>query len=98
SDCVCSRLRCLLPRAMCRRRSLFCSAICLILPSMFFCLSLTSRVADLIDLRRETGENWDKEIAQDTAEECGKFGTVQHVHVDRNSRVRSQPRVLCVCG
>jgi len=39
-------------------------------------------------LRRETQPDWDKDIAEDVKEECGKFGSVSHVYVDRNSRVR----------
>ena len=37
---------------------------------------------------RETEPDWDKEIADDVKEECSKFGAVNHVYVDRNSKVR----------
>ena len=35
---------------------------------------------------RETADNWDAEIAEDVGGECGKYGPVEHVHVDRDSR------------
>ena len=38
---------------------------------------------------RETQPDWDKDIAEDVKEECGKFGSVNHVYVDRNSKVRN---------
>eukprot|EP00892_Ulva_mutabilis_P011711 jgi/Ulvmu1/8912/UM005_0003.1 len=34
----------------------------------------------------EEGEDWPEEIAQDTQSECEKYGRVEHVYVDRNSR------------
>lgn len=36
--------------------------------------------------RRETADNWDAEIAEDVGSECQKYGPVEHVFVDRNSR------------
>ena len=36
---------------------------------------------------RETVPDWDKEIAEDVKGECGKFGAVSHIYVDRNSKV-----------
>lgn len=36
--------------------------------------------------RRETAENWDREIAEDVAGECSKYGGVEHVYVDKASR------------
>lgn len=44
-------------------------------------------VSGKASLCRETGAEWDKEIAEDVKEECGKFGAVSHVYVDRNSKV-----------
>ena len=35
---------------------------------------------------RETEENWEAEIADDVGGECSKYGPVQHVYVDKNSR------------
>ena len=35
---------------------------------------------------RETTEDWDKEIGEDVKEECSKFGAVNHIYVDRNSK------------
>lgn len=35
---------------------------------------------------RETGDGWDQEIAEDVGGECGKYGQVLHVFVDRASR------------
>lgn len=37
-------------------------------------------------LCRETADNWDAEIAEDVGSECQKYGPVEHVFVDRNSR------------
>ena len=37
--------------------------------------------------RRETEPEWDKEIGDDVKEECGKYAAVQHIYVDRNSKV-----------
>lgn len=37
---------------------------------------------------RETEPDWDKEIGDDVKEECSKYGSVLHSHVDRNSKVR----------
>ncbi|PSC72790.1 Splicing factor isoform 1 [Micractinium conductrix] len=34
----------------------------------------------------ETGDGWDQEIAEDVGGECGKYGQVLHVFVDRASR------------
>lgn len=34
---------------------------------------------------REEGENWDKEIRIDVKEECGKFGDVLHIEVEKDS-------------
>ena len=36
---------------------------------------------------RETAADWDKEIGDDVKEECSKFGAVNHIYVDRNSKV-----------
>lgn len=43
--------------------------------------------ARLTLLCRETVPEWDKEIAEDVKGECGKFGAVSHIYVDRNSKV-----------
>lgn len=32
------------------------------------------------------GPEWEKEIGQDVKEECGKFGEVLHIYVDKNSK------------
>ncbi|CAK0743154.1 hypothetical protein CVIRNUC_001447 [Coccomyxa viridis] len=34
----------------------------------------------------ETEPNWDEDIARDVKEECSKYGTVNHAHVDKNSK------------
>lgn len=36
---------------------------------------------------RETEPNWDEDIEKDVKEECGKYGAVNHAHVDKNSKV-----------
>lgn len=36
---------------------------------------------------RETEPNWPEEIAGDVKEECGKYGMVSHLHVDKDSKV-----------
>ena len=36
---------------------------------------------------RESEPDWPDEIGNDVKEECSKFGTVLHTHVDRNSQV-----------
>ena len=36
---------------------------------------------------RETEPEWDRDIADEAKEECSKYGSVLHVHVDRNSKV-----------
>ena len=46
-------------------------------------------MSQLCDVR-ETTPDWDKEIGEDVKEECGKFGAVNHIYVDRNSKVSSQ--------
>lgn len=33
----------------------------------------------------ETEPNWDAEIQEDTKDECSKFGSVEHIFVDKNS-------------
>lgn len=38
---------------------------------------------------RETEPNWPEEIAGDVKEECGKYGMVSHLHVDKDSKVLS---------
>jgi hypothetical protein len=54
---------------------------------------------------RETEDNWEAEIADDVGGECSKYGPVQHVYVDKNSRgfvyVVSKLRVaagVVMCG
>ncbi len=62
--------------------SLLCSCaaeLVSVLPDI--CLSFAS-------LFRETEPNWDEDIEKDVKEECGKYGAVNHAHVDKNSKVR----------
>lgn len=42
--------------------------------------------------RRETDPEWEKDIEAETKDECSKYGTVLHVHVDKNSKARPGPR------
>jgi len=39
-------------------------------------------------LYRETEPDWPDEIAGDVKAECGKYGAVLHLHVDKDSKVR----------
>lgn len=39
---------------------------------------------------RETEPDWEMEIAGDTKEECAKFGSVLHLHVDRDSKASAR--------
>lgn len=39
---------------------------------------------------RETLPDWDKDIGEDVKGECSKFGAVNHIYVDRNSKVMRQ--------
>ncbi|EFN58013.1 hypothetical protein CHLNCDRAFT_57088 [Chlorella variabilis] len=41
---------------------------------------------NMFDPAEETADNWDAEIAEDVGSECQKYGPVEHVFVDRNSR------------
>jgi len=41
---------------------------------------------NMFDPSAETEPNWDQDIKEDVAEECGKFGSILHVHVDKNSQ------------
>ncbi|KAL4447210.1 hypothetical protein ABPG77_007243 [Micractinium sp. CCAP 211/92] len=41
---------------------------------------------NMFDPAEETAENWDREIAEDVAGECAKYGGVLHVFVDKASR------------
>lgn len=40
-------------------------------------------------LHRETEPNWPDEIADDVKAECGKYGMVSHLHVDKDSKVKT---------
>lgn len=44
---------------------------------------------NLFDPTTETEEDWHLDIAEDVKEECGKHGPVDHIFVDKDSRVRS---------
>ncbi|KYQ88461.1 putative RNA splicing factor [Tieghemostelium lacteum] len=41
---------------------------------------------NMFDPEFETEENWDKEILNDTKEECMSFGKVEHIHLDKNTK------------
>ncbi|KAL4443698.1 hypothetical protein ABPG75_011435 [Micractinium tetrahymenae] len=41
---------------------------------------------NMFDPAEETAEDWDREIAEDVAGECAKYGPVEHVYVDKASR------------
>jgi RNA-binding protein 39 len=43
---------------------------------------------NLFDPTTETEEDWHLDIAEDVKEECGKHGPVDHIFVDKDSRVR----------
>lgn len=40
---------------------------------------------NMFDPTQETEEDWDKEIKDDVKEECGKFGNILHIFVDKTS-------------
>ena len=49
-------------------------------------------------VNRESEPTWDVDIGEDVKAECSKFGQVQHVFVDKNSKVHqtfSSPLLLC---
>lgn len=50
-------------------------------------------IKNMFSAAEESGENWDIEIGEDVKEECSKYGPVVHVHVDKNSQVRSDYHV-----
>ena len=39
-------------------------------------------IRNMFDPAEENEENWDQEIREDVMEECGKYGTVVHCHVE----------------
>ncbi|KAI7845041.1 hypothetical protein COHA_001407 [Chlorella ohadii] len=41
---------------------------------------------NMFDPAEESEPNWDQEIGEDVRGECSKYGPVEHVYVDRNSR------------
>ena len=53
----------------------------------------------LIDIEciRETEEDWDEDIAEETKDECSKFGEVKHIFVDKESQVMCVCVCVCVC-
>ena len=40
-------------------------------------------IRNMFDPAEENEENWDQEIREDVMEECGKYGTVVHCHVEK---------------
>jgi hypothetical protein len=51
---------------------------------------------NLFDPTTETEEDWHLDIAEDVKEECGKHGPVDHIFVDKDSRVRGSHLSLCL--
>eukprot|EP00243_Klebsormidium_subtile_P011432 TRINITY_DN6488_c0_g2_i3.p1 TRINITY_DN6488_c0_g2~~TRINITY_DN6488_c0_g2_i3.p1 ORF type:complete len:442 (-),score=89.84 TRINITY_DN6488_c0_g2_i3:453-1778(-) len=49
------------------------------LPSQYLLLE------NMFDPAKETEPDWDLDIADDTKEECSKYGAVKHIFVDKNS-------------
>ncbi|KAJ3337810.1 hypothetical protein HDU93_000485 [Gonapodya sp. JEL0774] len=45
------------------------------------CILLTN----MFNPSEETGDAWEKDIEEDVKDECSKFGTIIHIHVDKNS-------------
>jgi len=41
---------------------------------------------NMFDPTQETEPNWDEEIKQDIKEECSKYGSIQHIHVEKDSK------------
>ncbi|PRP76674.1 RNA-binding protein 39-like isoform 1 [Planoprotostelium fungivorum] len=41
---------------------------------------------NMFDPSEETEPNWDEEVKQDVKEECSRFGSIIHIHVDRESK------------
>jgi RNA-binding protein 39 len=50
------------------------------LPSQYLLLE------NMFDPLKETEPDWDLDIADDTKEECSKYGAVKHIYVDKNSQ------------
>ena len=40
-------------------------------------------IRNMFDPAEEGDGDWDQEIREDVMEECGKFGTVVHCHVEK---------------
>ena len=40
-------------------------------------------IRNMFDPAEESDADWDQEIREDVMEECGKFGTVVHCHVEK---------------
>lgn len=60
------------------------------------CLAIGSREG-LFSVARETEPNWDADIRDDVYEECGKFGGVIHIYVDKLSQVCGKRLVYPYC-
>lgn len=43
-------------------------------------------IKNMFDPAQEAGADWDEEIAEDVKEECSKYGRVEFVHVDKQSK------------
>jgi hypothetical protein len=43
--------------------------------------------------KRESGDDWDKDIEEDVRAECSKHGPILHIKVDRDSEVFISKRV-----
>jgi len=41
---------------------------------------------NMFDPESEESVEWDKEIEDDVREECSKFGVLEHIHVDKDSK------------
>lgn len=48
---------------------------------------LRSPFQGVLSCHRETEPDWPEEIAGDVKAECGKYGMVSHLHVDKDSKV-----------
>ena len=70
------------------------SSACMAAPASLHVYAACSRCLPAIG--RETEPNWPEEIAGDVKEECGKYGMVSHLHVDKDSKVLPCVVTLCV--
>lgn len=49
--------------------------------------SANCMLTNMFDPDEETEPGWDSEIKADVEAECAKYGTIEHIYVDKNTKV-----------